>query len=182
MSFSVCLHRKSNSQLNLHFWLLRECVRRHGHWISSQNHCNFQSPLKQQNTVKRCKTVNLLMKILSHQLMVILRAGIRATGLLLRSWRCFTSHPKRLLQFWARWKGSKLISREGHYSHMCHWPMTIITIIITSESSTCLKGRVSVIGSKVWMVVKPPGEERQCCIIGAGRWYLRPQLHKHGTT
>ena len=47
--------------------------------------------------------------------------------------------------------------------------MRPVRVIITYELSTCLKGWVLVTSSKVWMVVKLPGEERQCCIVGAGK-------------
>ena len=61
--------------------------------------------------------------------------------------------------------------------HWTPWPMCKSLVINTSELSTCLTGRVLVTGSKVWVIVKMPWEERQCCIVGAGmvvqRWCLQ---------
>ena len=62
-----------------------------------------------------------------------------------------------------------IINREGSYSHVSLNPLTnahVVRVIITYKLSTCLKGQVLVTGSKVWMVVKLPGEERQWCWEG----------------
>ena len=53
------------------------------------------------------------------QVMVIMRAWIRATGLLLGSWRRFTSHLKGFFSSELDGGECQLISREGCCSHIC---------------------------------------------------------------
>ena len=96
--------------------------------------------------------------------MVIIRTWIRATRLLIGSWRRFTSHPKGFFSSKLDGGEYQLISRESCYSHVSLNPLTnmhVVWVIITSELSTCLKGLDVVTGSKVWMAVKLPGEVKR---------------------
>ena len=69
------------------------------------------------------------------------RAWIRATGLLLGSWRRFTSHPTGFFSSELDGGEYQLINREGRYSHVSLNPLTsvhVIRVIVTSELSACL--------------------------------------------
>ena len=83
--------------------------------------------------------------------MVILRAWIRATRLILGSWKCFTSHPKGSVLNYLL--GSIILSSRGaihtgHYRHMCHWTTWPMCVSFKSFSpvsclAVCLKHRYS---------------------------------------
>ena len=94
------------------------------------------------------------------------------TALLPGSWRHFTSHPKGFFsskldggeyQLQAERVVTVTCVTEPPDQNACRW------VIITYELWTCLKGRVLLTGPKVWLVLKLLGEERQCCIVGAGK-------------